>query len=140
MTYERANTQTLTENLQYEAALSKRRLITAPMEAEITSGKTLNAMLPIIGDLSVHGTQGPIIPLNQQQLHHINVTVGKEGPNLGMLTSGGSKLDWPLALQGPKQEKVAGMIPALVSQAKMGAVDAKLYKDVNNQLYVNNED
>ena len=140
MMYEKANTPTLTENLQYEAGLSTQRLIVAPMPAEISAGKTLNAMLPMIASLSLKGTQGPTISLNQDQLHFVNVTVGKEGATLGMLTGGGTNLTWPLALQGPKQQKVAAQIPVLVSQARTGSVDAKLYREITNQLSQINED
>ncbi|MCI0684749.1 MAG: hypothetical protein L0Y71_21845 [Gemmataceae bacterium] len=140
MMYEKANTPTLTENLQYEAGLSTQRLITSPMPAEITAGKTLNAMTPMIVSLAMKGTQGPVIPLSQDMLRHINVTIGKGGATIGMLSDGGSKLDWPLALQGPKQQKIAALIPNLVSQAGMGAVDAKLYREVTSQLNVINEE
>jgi hypothetical protein len=140
MMYEKANTPTLTEDLQYEAGLSTQRLIASPMPAEIAAGKTLNAMMPMIASLSLKGAQGPVIPLNQNQLHYLNVTVGKEGPTLGMLSDGGAKLNWPLGLQGPKQEKVAAQIPVLVSEARTGSVDAKLYREVTNQLSQINED
>ena len=140
MMYEKANTATLTENLQYEAGLSTARLMTSPMPAEITSGKTLNFMLPMIKSLALKGTQGPPIPLNQDQLSHVNVTIGKDGTNLGMLTGGGNNLDWPLCLHGPKQKKLAQEIPAAVSQARTGSLDAKLYRDIKTQLGDLNED
>ena len=140
MMYEKANTATLTENLQYEAGLMTQRLITSPMPAEITSGKTLNAMLPMINMLATKGTQGPPLPINQDQLHHINVTIGKEGPNLGMLSDGGNNLPWPLGLQGPKQKKLAKEIPEAVSQARSGSLDAKLYRDIKKGLSDLNED
>lgn len=140
MMYEKANTPTLTETLQYEAGLSAQRLMTSPMPAEIASGKTLNAMLPLITSLSLKGTQGPTMSLNQDQLHFVNVTVGKDGASLGMLTDGGTNLRWPLTLQGPKQQKVAALIPTLVSQARSGSVDAKLYREVAALLSDINED
>src|SRR5262245_46194830 len=140
MMYEKANTATLTENLQYESGLMTQRLITSPMPAEITSGKTLNAMLPMIYMLASKGTQGPPLPLNQDQLQHINVTVGKEGPNLGMLSGGGNDLNWPFCLQGPKQKKLAKEIPEAVAQARSGNIDAKLYRDIKKELSDMNED
>ncbi len=140
MMYEKANTATLTENLQYESGLSTQRLMTSPLPTEITSGKTLNYMLPMIKTLAIKGTQGPSLPLNQDQLHHINVTVGKDGANLGMLTGGGTNLDWPLSLQGNKQKKLAQEIPEAVTQARSGSLEAKLYRDIKSQLSDLNED
>ena len=140
MMYEKANTPTLTENLQYEAGLSTQRLMSSPMTAEITSGKTLNAMLPMIKSLSLKGTQGPPIPLDQDHLRHVNVTVGKEGANLGMLSGGGANLNWPLCLQGTQQKQVSDLISTAISQAKLGTLDAKLYKEINTRLDDINED
>jgi hypothetical protein len=140
MMYEKANTATLTENLKYEASLSNQRLMTAPVPKEITNGQTLNAMMPMIKSLAIKGTQGPAISLDQDQLRHVNVTIGKDGVNLGMLNGGGDNLAWPLSLLGPKQKKLAGEIPMLVSQVKSGSLDPKLYRDVRNQLNALNED
>ena len=140
MMYEKANTATLTENLQYDANLTTQRMMTAPVPAEITSGKTLNAMLPMIRTLAAKGTQGPPISIEQDQLKHVNVTVGKDGSNIGMVTGGGAGLDWPLCLQGPKQKKVASQIPVAVSQARQGTLDAKLYREIMAALSTINED
>ena len=140
MMYEKANTATLTENLQFETSLSNQRLMTAPVPKEITNGQTLNAMMPMIKSLAMSGSQGPSISLDQNQLRHINLTIGKDGVNLGMLSGGGGNLAWPLSLLGPKQKKVAGEIPELVTQVKSGNLDPKLYRDVKNQLTSLNED
>lgn len=138
--YEKANTPTLTEDLQYEGGLTLQRMMTSPTPAEITSGKTLNAMMPMISKLSYRGTQGPSMSIDQDLLRNVNVTVGKDGASIGMLTGGGAKLDWPLCLQGPKQKKVAGQIPTAVSQARMGQLDAKLYREITTQISDINEE
>lgn len=140
MMYEKANTATLTENLQYESSLANQRLMASPVPAEITSGKTLNAMMPMIKQLAIKGTQGPPISLDQDKLKHINVTVGKDGVSLGMLSGGGNNLDWPLSLQGPRQKKIASEIPVAVSQARGGSLDAKLYREIKTELNSLNED
>ena len=50
--------------------------------------------------------------LDQDQLRQINVSVGKGGNSVGMLKE--EKLYWPLSLQGPKQQKIAGELPQLI--------------------------
>ncbi len=140
MMYEKANTPTLTENLKYESGLMTQRLISAPLPAEITSGQTLNAMLPLIKQLAIKGTQGPPIPLDPDQLREVNVTVGKGGLNFGVLKNGGANLDWPFCLRGPLQKKLAGEIPTAVSQAKVGQLDPALYRQINTDLANLNED
>lgn len=140
MMYEKANTPTMTEELEYGQNLKLQRMMTSPTPTEITSGQTLNAMLPMIKTLAIKGTSGPPIPLNQAQLSHVNVMVGKDQSSLGMVRDGGVKLDWPLCLQSPKQQKLAGEIPVLVSQAKMGGIDAKLYRDITKEIDQLNDD
>jgi predicted chitinase len=140
MMYEKANRPTMTEELEYGQNLTLQRMMTSPTPTEITSGKTLNAMLPMIKTLAIKGTSGPPIPLNQEQLRRVNVTVGKDQSSVGMVRDGGVKLDWPLCLQSPKQQQVAAKIPVLVSQAKMGGIDAKLYRDVTKELDELNDD
>jgi len=140
MMYEKANTPTMTEELEYGQNLTLQRMMTSPTPTEITSGKTLNAMLPMIKTLAIKGTSGPPIPLNQEQLRHVNVVVGKDQSSLGMVRDGGVKLDWPLCLQSPKQQQVAAQIPVLVSQAKMGGIDAKLYREITKELDELNDD
>src|SRR5262245_36090341 len=93
MMYEKANRPTMTEELEYGQNLTLQRMMTSPTPTEITSGKTLNAMLPMIKTLAIKGTSGPPIPLNQEQLRHVNVVVGKDQSSLGMVRDGGVKLD-----------------------------------------------
>jgi len=140
MMYEKANTPTLTENLQYDKGLIIQRMMTSPTPTEITSGKTLNAMLPMIKDLAVRGTIGPPIQLDPAQLKEVNVTVGKGGVNLGMLKDGGSNLPWPFAVRGPQQKKLAQQIPTAVSQTKSGDLDPTLYREITKELSQMKED
>jgi hypothetical protein len=134
MMYEKANTPTLTENLQYETGLITQRLITSPMPKEITNGETLNAMLPMIVKLSSRGSLIPPTPLDQDMLRRVNVTVGKGGNNFGVLKNGGSDLIWPFCLRGAPQKKVAGEITTAVSLAKTGNLEPDLYRQINSDL------
>lgn len=140
MMYEKANTPTLTENLQYDQGLMTQRMMTSPTPTEITSGKTLNMMLPMIKDLAVRGTIGPPIQLDPAQLKEVNVTVGKGGVNLGMLKDGGSNLPWPFSTRGPQQKKLAQQIPTAVSQTKSGDLDPTLYREITKGLSQMKED
>ena len=140
MMYEKANTPTLTENLQYETNLMTQRLITSPIPAEITSGKTLNAMLPMIKKLMNKGTQGPPVSLDPAQLKHVNVKAGNDDVNFGVLKEGGANLDWPFCLQGKLQKRLAAEIPTAVSQARLGALEQKTYRQINADLADLNED
>jgi hypothetical protein len=139
MMWEKAHTATLTETLKYESGLQAARLMSSPTPAEITNAKTLNAMLDLIKGMAVKGAYGPPIPLDPYQLKQLNVTVGKEGINVGMLKE--PKLTWPLCLQSARQkDKISTLLMTATSQAAMGALDAKLYKDLNVQIAAMNED
>jgi hypothetical protein len=130
MMYEKANTPTFTEDQAKIQAMTLRRVITKPLEAEVTSGKAQNLMLPYLDQLCRVGIQGPPISLDPDMLRSVNVTIGKEGNNIGLLKDGG-KLDWPLAVVGPTQEKLDPLFPKLVSGAAVGKLDLKLYTQVN---------
>ena len=135
MMYEKANTATYTEKVKYDQNLIVQRMMVSPAPAEINDGRTLNAMLPMLKSLGNYGTQGPPVPLDQDQLKHINVTTAKAGgPNLGMLKDGGDSLPWPLCTRGPVQKKVAKEIPTIVEQAKKGDIDPDLYRDILTNL------
>ena len=140
MMYEKANKATLTEDLSYTEQLRLQRMMTSPMPAEITSGQTLNAMMPMIIKLSMKGTSGPPVSIDQDELRHVNTTIAQTGANLGMLMGGGSNLNWPLPLRGPKQQKIAKELPAAVAKTKAGTLDQKEYRNLTVQLAALNED
>jgi hypothetical protein len=133
MMWEKAHTATYTETAQYETGLILQRMMTSPTAHEITSAKTLNAMLPMIKTLASGGVHGPPIYLDPNQLKQINVTVGKDGKNIGMLK--GPKLTWPLCLQGnPAQKKIEALLPQAMSLAAMGSLDQKTYRELTASL------
>src|SRR5262249_21390502 len=63
-----------------------------------------------------------------EQIRHINVATQGGGSNLGML-KGGGKLDWPIPVQGEKQEKLAAILPSVVAEASSGRLDPKSYRE-----------
>ena len=73
MMYEKANTPSYTEELSQEKAMILTRLMNHPIKAEVTDGKTLNAMLPLLESLSSRGTQGPPVPISQSMVNQLNI-------------------------------------------------------------------
>ena len=130
MMYEKANTPTFTENQAKIQAMTLRRVMTAPTPVEITSGKAQNLMLPYLDQLCRVGIQGPPISLDPGVLRAINVTIGNQGGDIGLLRDGG-QLDWPLAVRGATQKKLAPLFPQLVSSAAAGDLDFDLYTKVS---------
>lgn len=119
LAYEKANTPSWTEEQEKTQAIRLRRVMNDPLPAEVSSGKAMNTMLPYMSRLAAGGTSGPPVPLSQDLVRHLNLTV-PDGHNPGLLRS--TKLDWPLALRGPEQE----VIDVLYTQAVIQAADNKL--------------
>ncbi len=126
--YERANTPTYTEDATYKKNLLLNRILNTPTPAEIARGDTLNMMLPVIKDLSAKGATGPPIQLDPDLLRQINVSSGVLSSNFGILKDGG-KVDWPLPVRGPKQEKLAALLPEVVAKTASGNLDLALYQE-----------
>jgi len=143
MMYEKANTPTYTENALYKKQLILHRIMTNPTPGEIARGETLNTMMPVIADLSLKGVSGPPIQLDPDVVRAVNVTLGGQTAgniaSLGMLKNV-SELDWPIPVQGPKQVKLAALLPALVSEAMSGKIKAKTYNTVKTAITAVQED
>lgn len=133
MMYEKANTPTFTENQEKADMMQIRRVMNHPAPAEVTSGKSQNIMLPYLDKLMAVGVQGPPVPLDQGMLKFINVTSGPQAYNIGILRDGGV-LDWPFALRGPTQQKLAPVFPMLVSSAVSGNLSFDLYTQANKGI------
>jgi hypothetical protein len=143
MMYEKANTPTYTEEAVYKKQLLLHRIMTNPTPGEIARGDTLNTMMPVIEDLSLKGVTGPPIPLDPDVVREVNVTLGGQTggnvPSLGMLKNA-NDLDWPIPVQGPKQEKLAAVLPKLVNEAMTGRIKAATYNEVKKAINVVQED
>lgn len=59
MLYEKANTPSYTEELTKNKQQLLTRLMNFPTRGEVSDGKTLNAMLPMLQAMSSQGTMGP---------------------------------------------------------------------------------
>ncbi|HEX4591762.1 MAG TPA: hypothetical protein VH120_17630 [Gemmataceae bacterium] len=120
--YERDKTPTREEEL-----LGRSRA--TPPSAEVLSGQALNALLD---DLRTTGAgaeladrPNPRLPLDEQDLKHINVTRGAGGP---ALLKDGGRLTWPTALtgtafQGPRERLSAQAVEVVRQAGNSGRVD-----------------
>jgi hypothetical protein len=134
MRYERDNTPSFTEKFEGTEALRIRRVLTSPLEAEITNGTAMNILLPFLTQLaqnSYHG--GPPVVLNQEMLKLINVSSGTATAGAGLLKDGG-KLRWPFVLRGPLQEKIDPLIQQGVALAAQDNLTPKLYNQIDRGL------
>jgi len=91
MAYERANTPTPSQEL-----LSRSR--GNPPRAEVISGQALNALLDDLRATVAADRPNAVLPLDQQELRHINVTRG--AGSFALLKNGG-RVNWPASLSGP---------------------------------------
>lgn len=128
--YEQSLTPAFGEREARNKALFLKRVMTQPQEAEITNGIALNTMLPYINSVAMGGgVPGPPVKLDPEMVRQINVSVGPNGHSLGMLKDGGT-LDWPIALRGPTQKKLAAAIPRAISAVASDSLDLKMYNEV----------
>ncbi len=137
--WERMNT-VFTED--YRASIIKndqRRARLDPPLNEIWSGQTLNVLLNAAANEQAKGVRGPNVPIPEEVLKHINLTVGTGNTgNIGLLRN--DTLQWPLALQQGAEfaEMIKNLnqrIPEARQQARFdGKVAPGLLKDIRKDL------
>ena len=132
MMYEKANTPTYTEALTKDKANILTRLMNFPLRSEVTDGKTLNAMLPLLQALSGQGTMGPPVALPQSLVNELNLS-GSGQSSVGMLRDGGH-VDWPIGLQGKNQTALDKLLPEAYNAAATGKLTPKLMKQVRTEM------
>jgi hypothetical protein len=119
MAYERANTywysdeQADIQAKQIEAAMNN------PPTQEITSGRTLNTLLPFLDKIFAAGYRGPTFPVEPGVVKAINVTTGSGNGSVGLLKDINT-VQWPTALAGPTQEQLAAMLKQATDTALGG--------------------
>jgi hypothetical protein len=133
MMYEKANTPNFAETQEKSDMAQIRRILNHPLQAEVTSGKAQNILLPYVDKLLRVGVQGPPVPIDQTMLKSINVTTGQLSADIGLFKDGG-KLNWPIGLRGPAQKKLDPLFPPLVSSAIAGDLDVDLYNKANKGI------
>lgn len=70
-----------------------------PPRTDIWTARALNALLRHLIDQQGRGAKGREIPLSEETLKHINLTVGDSRGNIGLIKDGADHLQWPLPLQ-----------------------------------------
>jgi hypothetical protein len=130
--HEQSQTPTFEANRE---AFDSQRLIQSlnqASEGDILSGQALNVILADVAKTDDRAVRGPVAPLDNDVLQHVNLTSGR-GANAGLLNKDGP-LTWPAALlaEGPKadREHIDELIPRLRRQALSGRVDAGTVKDM----------
>jgi hypothetical protein len=116
---------------EMEVALNRSRR--NPPLAEIWSGEALNSLYNHLAKLQGQGYKGPLVPLDEDMLKHVNVTTGTAG-NMGMLKDGG-KLQWPAPLMRPEfgdaRKTLSQLIPEAIQQVKFNnPVEGGVAKDI----------
>ncbi len=118
--------------------LEQRRTRLEPPLNEIWSGHTLNVMLKEAGTQQAKGNLGQRVPLSEDVLKHINLTVGGGASgNIGLLKN--ETLQWPRALERTEFEKEVKTLNLLIPRAKEQArvnssVDAGLRDDIKQNV------
>jgi hypothetical protein len=134
--YERANRPTWLDDVERQNKLNLRAALTNPAASEVLSGLTLNTLLDNLRQLQAKGTKGPDIPLGDDVLSKINVTVGSAA-NPGLLKN--ERLTWPLGVSGSEfdgdRKKVERNLAAAVNEVEHGnRVEAARLKDLNDAV------
>jgi hypothetical protein len=111
-----------------------------PPLSEVWSGQSLNDLFRHIAEQQGKGIKGPNVPLNEDMLKHINLTVGPGSGNLGLLKN---DLKWPAPLMRPEfdasRKSLDAQIPAALKQAKDGRVTGGLMTDIRNEVQKMND-
>lgn len=88
----------------------------SPHQTDIWSAKALNALMRHLITQQSQGTPGPSVPLNDDTIDHINLTVGDSRGNAGLLKEGGN-LQWPLPLNREEFKEARQGLNALMQTA-----------------------
>lgn len=97
-----------------ERELSRAR--NSPPPTEIWSATSLNALLRHLIAQQGRGAPGPRVPLSEDIVNHIRVTVGDSRGNIGLIQDSGN-LQWPLPLMNGVFKEPRESINSLMSTA-----------------------
>ncbi len=128
--YIKANTPTAAQERERIQKLTLKRMQTASLPGEITSGKALNYLVnDIRKNLKARTAIEPIV-LTETVLGHLNVTKNQYG--LGILRNGG-RVTWPTALTEKltleQQKNLDRQLQTSVTDAYNGRVDVPAIRD-----------
>jgi hypothetical protein len=139
--YEREKAPTAEDDRQRHSLEQLNRSRNNPPVTEVYSGKALNDILADLRKLPPKPEAGNLVniqqlPLDEDALKHINVTVG--GGNIGLLKNEG-RLNWPVGLSSPEfkeqRERINSLAQAAVRQAEFnGQVDPGTITQLNTDV------
>jgi hypothetical protein len=124
MQYEKANTPTAQDLIEQNRAMALRHARNDPPNTEIWYGTALNSMLTDIQkSQTTQGMRGPLVPLDQNVLRHVNVTTGTAVGSVGVLRDG-TNLTWPRSLRkerfAKERQRIEEAAPKAVKYAAGG--------------------
>jgi hypothetical protein len=134
MAYERANKYWYSDEKADIESKKVQAAMNNPPIQEITSGRSLNVLLPFIDKQLSLGVRGPTVIVDPEIVKAMNVTSGDDGGNAGLLRDI-DNLDWPPALEGENQKKLDEMLKQAAADATKkqitSAVASKLTKQAD---------
>src|SRR4051794_1334279 len=120
--YEQSLLPTAEEVRAKQREIELRRALNDPPLSEIVSGDALNILLKNIQSIHGKGSNGPTVPLEDDQLKHIQV-VGPYGGNIAVFKDDG-KLKWPFILRDTPFDEPRKQLEELAAEAlKQTATD-----------------
>jgi hypothetical protein len=120
--YEQSLLPTAEEIRAKNREIDLRRALNDPPLSEIISGDALNILLKNIQSIQGKGSYGPTVPLEDDQLKHIQV-VGPHGGNIAVFKD--DKVKWPFALRDTPFDEPRKQFEELSAEAmKQAATDS----------------
>jgi hypothetical protein len=124
LAYEEASKPKAEDVREQQRQLALRRARNDPPLNEIWSGQSLNTLLSAIQDVQVKaGVRGPLVPLDESLLKHVNVS-GRPTELPPTVLRDGGRVRWNLVLQDPRfmmeREKIDQLLPQAVKEVSMG--------------------
>jgi hypothetical protein len=130
--YERAHKYWYADQKADTVAKQVEAAMNSPPIADITSGRSLNILLPFVDKLINLGMRGPNVPLDPGVVSNLNIALGDDGGNAGMLKEFNS-IQWPPVLVSPEQQHLDDLFKKAVSEASVGQVPLTTIRDITKQ-------
>jgi hypothetical protein len=132
--YEQSLRPTQNDLLEKEQMEALRRARGVATNTEIWSGQAINSLLRNIQQMQSGGLRGPLVPLDEEMLRHINLTTGTTVAGPGLFRDGG-KLQWPFALSKPQfaqeRARINELAPQIVKEALSGGINDSTLSDLS---------
>jgi hypothetical protein len=135
--YEQSLRQNQTDLLERKQMEALRRARGVATNTEIWSGQASNSLLKNIQQMQSGELRGPLVPLDEETLRHINLTTGTTVAGSGLFRDGG-KLQWPFALSKPQfageRATIDQLAPHIVKEAVSGGINDSTLSDLNTAV------